>query len=118
VGEAAFAARAAVAAVRQVRLDYLEKIAAVVAKSEARLAAKESVEAVARDAVRARNLLKLEERANGPWFAARWADLRNLVRYGDRAGPTAEQLFKQFGSWEKVLDKVRETSPAYDHLAR
>jgi len=69
-----------------------------------------SAEQAARLLVPLRNQLKLDLRAQGSWFAARAADLRNLVRYGDRAGPTADQLYERYGTWERVLESLSRTN--------
>lgn len=118
MGEVAVATRAGPAAARLIRAEYAKQIAAIVTKAEEGVAAGRSVESVAREAVEARNALKLAERAAGPWWIARMADLRNLVIYRNRAGPTADQLFQETGSWEKVLEKVGRTNVTIDRLSR
>ena len=41
---------------------------------------------------------------------------RNLLRYGREEGPTSEQLFKKYGSWEEVIYSSTKTSIAMDIL--
>jgi len=92
------------------RADYLRQVQSLYQDAKAALNAGRSAEEVAREFVPLRNALKLAIRARGPWWAAAAAALRNLVKYGNTAGPTAEDLFKQYGSWEKVIDTIGSTS--------
>jgi len=75
-----------------------------------------TAEAAARAMVPVRNALKMQQRAAGSWLARKWANLRNLVKYGRREGPTADDLFEKYGSWEKVVDKLAETDPNLNRL--
>lgn len=59
-----------------------------------------------------RNELKLEVRRQGPWWAARAADIRNIFKYGNRAGPSADDLVRQYGSAENALEALGRTSSA------
>lgn len=59
-----------------------------------------------------RNQLKLEVRRQGPWWAARAADIRNIFKYGNRAGPSADDLIKRYGSAENALEALGRTSSA------
>jgi len=43
---------------------------------------------------------------------------RNLVKYGDRLRPTADQLLEQYGSWEKVIEHLGVTSKALNRMAK
>ena len=99
------------------RGDYLRGVSDIAGKAQAMRSAGSSVETAARWAVGARNMLKLEVRSQGSWFAARLADLRNLILYGNRAGPTAEQLFGELKSWESVLESVTRTSDTVNKLS-
>lgn len=62
-----------------------------------------------------RNELKLEVRRQGPWWAARAADIRNIFKYGNRAGPSADDLIRQYGSAENALEALGRTSAAVNH---
>ncbi|TWB09206.1 RHS repeat-associated protein [Nitrospirillum amazonense] len=73
-------------------------------------AAGASAEDMARLTVQMRNELKLQIRSQGDWLLARVADVRNLVKYGNRAGPTADQLFEKYGTWDAVLDALNRTN--------
>lgn len=41
---------------------------------------------------------------------------RNLLQYGREEGPTADQLFKKYGSWKEVIYSSTKTSIAMDIL--
>lgn len=72
-------------------------------------AAGASAEQATRILIPLRNQLKLDLRAQGSWLAARAADVRNLFIYGNTAGPTADDLYRQYRSWEKVLEALGRT---------
>jgi hypothetical protein len=93
-----------------VRSSYLQGVADLVVQGQRMRELGASAEQIARALVPLRNQLKVDIRAQGSWFAARSADLRNLIRYGNRAGPTADDLFRQYGSWEKVVEAVGRTN--------
>lgn len=113
--EAAFVGQIGAAEARALYLSRVEQIAT---NAAGRLKNGDAVEAVAKDVVQARNLLKLEIRELAPWAAARAADMRNLVTYGNRAGPSAEQLLQKYGSWEKVIEAVQRTNQLVNKLVK
>jgi RHS repeat-associated protein len=76
-----------------------------------------SAEQVVRTVSPVRNELKLNTREQGSWLVARAADVRNLVVYGNRAGPSPEQLFQRYGSWDKALEAISRTSPTVNRMA-
>lgn len=92
------------------RASYLSQVDDLVGAGLSMRAAGMSSEQSARLLVALRNNLKLEVRAQGSWVLARAADLRNVVKYGNKAGPNADQLYRQYGSWDKVLDAMSRTS--------
>lgn len=104
--------------VGEVRALYLARIDQIALNANARIAAGDAVEIVAREAVSARNALKLEMRELGPWAAARGADMRNLIKYGDRAGLNAEQMYQKYGSWDAVLSAVQRSSSFFNKLVK
>lgn len=57
-----------------------------------------------------RNQLKASIRETGPRAAAKIAEIRNQIKYGDKLGPSADQLFKDKGSWEKVVEGLSKTN--------
>ena len=64
----------------------------------------ESVEAIARAVSKRRNEIRLEAYEGRPEELAK-AKQRNLEKYGDENGPTAESLYEKYGSWELVAEK-------------
>ena len=75
-----------------------------------------SAEEVVRTVSPMRNELKLNIRAQGSWLAARAADARNLLRYGNRAGPSADDLFRRYASWDAALQAISRTHPTLNHI--
>ena len=75
-----------------------------------------SPEIVAREMVAARNAIKLETRAMGGWLQHQYGNIRNFFKYGNKAGPSADQLFQKYGSWEKVIEKVTETNKTINKI--
>ena len=67
-----------------------------------RLSAGESPEAVARAAIAIRNALKVQFREGLPPAVIFEMERRNLSKYGDMIGPTAEWLLEKYGNWEEV----------------
>jgi hypothetical protein len=115
LGKAAFVGDLSVAEVRNL---YLLRVDKIVSNAETGLAEGRSVESVAREAVSARNALKVEMREMGSWATARFADVRNLIKYGDRAGQSPDQLLVKYGTWDKVLEAVQRTSETFNKLAK
>lgn len=105
---------AAAGSLTAIRATYLRSVDDLVGLGLSMRAAGTSAEQAARLLVPLRNQLKLDLRVQGSWFAARTADVRNLVRYGNRAGPTADDLYRQYGSWDKVLDALGRTNTTVD----
>jgi len=75
-----------------------------------------SAEDVVRTVSPLRNELKLNIREQGSWLIARLADLRNLLKYGNRAGPSPDALFRQYGAWEKALEAISRTNSTVNRL--
>jgi RHS repeat-associated protein len=69
-----------------------------------------SAEGVARVAVSARNALKVGARWMSEPTVVREMEARNMLRYGNKIGPTADQLFAKYGSWEKVIRAASRTA--------
>jgi hypothetical protein len=61
-------------------------------------------EAIARELVSRRNELKRAARMHDDPQIVALMNARNLVRYGDPIGPTADQLLARYGSWRAVID--------------
>jgi hypothetical protein len=114
-GKATFVGQLTAAEARALYLSRLEKI---LMNARDKLANGETVETVAREAVAARNALKVEVRALGPWVAARAADVRNIFVYGNRAGKTADELFSVHKTWDGVLESVGRTNQLINKLVQ
>jgi filamentous hemagglutinin len=76
-----------------------------------------SAENVVRTVSPLRNHLKANIRATGPWIVQAAAEARNLVKYGNKLGPTPEALFRQYGSWEKAMDAISRTNQTIDRFS-
>ncbi|MFJ8925573.1 hypothetical protein ACIRLA_03310 [Streptomyces sp. NPDC102364] len=73
-----------------------------------------SPEEIARRLVDMRNDAKEITRAGMTPEEVRVLEARNMVKYGNPLGPTADQLHAKYGSWEKVADASTRTSRAVD----
>ena len=98
---------------RQDRLKYLFQDAGlyiylVQLKGEGR-----SIEETAREISRMRNMLRLQSYENDPEGLAK-VKASNLKTYGNEEGPTADSLYKKYGSWDIVLQKAFSTNHGMD----
>ncbi|MER8042490.1 hypothetical protein [Streptomyces sp. NPDC094032] len=73
-----------------------------------------SEEEIARELVDMRNQAKEITRAGMTPEEVRILEERNQAKYGSPLGPTADQLYAKYGSWEKVTDASMRTSYAVD----
>ncbi|MBK5995774.1 hypothetical protein ACFV2I_27010 [Streptomyces microflavus] len=73
-----------------------------------------SEEEIARELVDMRNQAKEITRAGMTLEEVRILEDRNMAKYGNPLGPTADQLYAKYGSWEKVTDASMRTSYAVD----
>jgi len=105
---------AASGSLRAIRSAYVQGLDDLVGLGLSMRAAGASAEQAVRELVPLRNQLKLDLRAEGSWFAALAADFRNLIRYGNRAGPTADDLYRQYGSWERAFEALGHSNPRVD----
>ncbi|WP_265861209.1 hypothetical protein [Streptomyces sp. SKN60] len=71
-------------------------------------------EEIARELVDMRNQAKEITRAGMTPAEVRILEERNMAKYGNPLGPTADQLYAKYGSWEKVTDASMRTSYAVD----
>ncbi|PIE03017.1 MAG: hypothetical protein CSA81_04725 [Acidobacteria bacterium] len=99
-----------------VRSNYLSKTFQLGLKIDDMKAAGKSAEYIVRTVSPARNALKMEMRKQGSWITARLGDIRNLIKYKNRAGPTPEQLLKEYGSWEKAMQAITRTDPVTNKM--
>lgn len=93
-----------------VRLTYMAGARSLGPTARAMLAGGRSPETVARWAVAARNNLKIMARAFSPRSEVAAMEARNLSIYGNKIGPTAEQQFAKYGSWEGVISAATRTA--------
>ena len=94
------------------RTSYLQQVDDLAAAANSMRAAGLNADDALKILVPLRNELKLEVRRQGPWWAARAADVRNIFKYGNRAGPTADNLIKRYGNAENALEALQRTSSA------
>ena len=60
-----------------------------------------------------RNVLRLQSYENDP-VGLEKVKKSNLKTYGNEEGPTADSLYKKYGSWEMVLQKAFSTNHGMD----
>lgn len=71
-------------------------------------------EEIARELVDMRNQAKAITRAGMTPEEVRILEERNLAKYGNPLGPTADQLYAKYGTWQQVIDASMRTSYAVD----
>lgn len=74
-----------------------------------------SEEDIARTLVQMRNDAKDVVRAGMTREQVAELEARNQKKYGNPLGPTADQLYLKYGSWEKVTEAATRSSAAVDH---
>ncbi|MYW16135.1 hypothetical protein GT045_13650 [Streptomyces sp. SID486] len=74
-----------------------------------------SEEEVARTLVDMRNDAKDVVRAGMTREQVAELEARNIRKYGNPLGPTADQLYLKYGSWEKVAAAATRSNEAVDH---
>ncbi len=72
-----------------------------------------SVEDIAKAANEQRNLNRLNDYKNDA-NGLKLVKERNLAKYGNENGPTAEFLYNKYGSWEIVIEKAMSANPGMD----
>ena len=93
------------------RVAYRAGVDELVGLGQSMRAAGASAEDTLRTVNPLRNALKQEIRAQGPWWAARLAEFRNLVKYGNPTGPTADWMLGEYGNAQDALDALERTDP-------
>ncbi|MFI8437247.1 hypothetical protein ACIGJO_26605 [Streptomyces sp. NPDC079020] len=73
-----------------------------------------SDEEIARVLVDMRNEAKDITRAGMSPEAVAMLEARNIAKYGNPLGPTADQLFARYGSWSEVIDAATRSNAAVD----
>ncbi len=80
-------------------------------------AAGRSSEAIARRVVIQRNSQKMESRSLMTPAEVNWLETRNMESfYKHPVGPTPDQMFKEYGSWDKVIQKSLTKDPVINIL--
>ena len=98
---------------RLARIAYHESINEMYAMMNAMSIEGKSIEEIARAVSRKRNEIRLASYADDPEGLAA-AKARNLEKYGHEEGPLPDELYKQYGSWETVLEKAFSTNSGMD----
>ena len=102
-----------------IRGEYIRRVAGLGRTAEAMLAGGASKEQVVRALSPARNELKAACRMAMPWLKARKLDLRNLMRYGNRLGPSLQSLIRKYrGNWDEIYNALFRTSEEYNRYAQ
>ncbi len=95
----------AVAEYRQNRLDYFRSFEQMYDILDEMTAQGREVEEMARAVSAKRNELRLAAYDGDPEGLAA-VKQRNLEKYGHEDGPTADELYQQYGAWELVIEKA------------
>ena len=90
---------------RQDRIAYHKSLEAMYDIVDRMRSEGKTVEEIARTVSAKRNELRLAAYADDPEGLAA-VKARNLEKYGHEEGPLADELYKQYGSWETVLAKA------------
>ena len=102
-----------VAAARAQRQAYHDSMSELYRMIEDMLLETKPVEEIARAVSRRRNELRIEASQNDPVELERLKK-SNLATYGNEEGPTPDQLFEKYGSWQTVLEKALGTNAGMD----
>lgn len=102
-----------VAEARALRQAYHDSMSELYRMIEDMLHEGKNVETIARAVSQRRNELRLESEADNPEALA-LTKKSNLETYGNEMGPTADQLYEKYGSWQTVLEKALGTNAGMD----
>jgi hypothetical protein len=92
--------------IHPLRQQYIEEVLALEELGLSARAAGADAEAVARMLVAERNALKVKYRELSPADFVKQAEARNVEKYGNPLGPTADQLRAQGKTWEQIIDSA------------
>ena len=97
---------------RQERIKYHQDLESLYVILDEMLANKKDTETIARAISTKRNEIRLAEAKN----AEEEAQIRqtNLTEWGQEEGPTPDQLYQKYGSWEMVLTKAFSVNSGAD----
>ena len=102
-----------VAAARQERAEYHESINGLYRLIEDMLGEGKNVEEIARAVSKERNEIRLAA-YNGDPDGLAIVRKSNLDTYGQEEGPTPDQLYEEYGSWQTVIEKALSSNPGMD----
>ncbi|MFD9421305.1 hypothetical protein [Streptomyces sp. NPDC060054] len=100
---------------RQVRVRYHQLLDEMESAEQRMREESRSDEEIARVLVTMRNEAKDIARAEMSPVAVAVLETRNLAKYGNPLGPTADQQYAKYGSWAEVSDAATRSSAAVDH---
>ena len=103
----------AVAAARQERAEYLEGFQKLYRIIEDMLGEGKNVEEIARAVSKARNEHRLASYDGDP-EGLEIVKKSNLDTYGQEEGPTPDQLYEKYGSWQTVIEKALSSNLGMD----
>ena len=103
----------AVAPAKKAREEYHAKDEELYRMIEKLLGEGKDVETIARAVSRRRNEIRLESYKNDPDGLV-LLKKSNFDTYGNEEGPTAESLYKKYGSWQTVLEKALSSNAGMD----
>ncbi len=105
--------KATVEAGRQSRIEYYNDMKSLMDLANSLMAKGESTEKIARAVSAKRNEIRIASYKNDPDGLARLYE-SNLATYGNKEGPTADSLYKKYGSWTTVLQKAFSVNSGMD----
>ena len=92
--------------IHQIRRQYFGEVLALEELGLSARSAGADSEVVARMLVAERNALKVKYRELSPADFVKQAEARNVEKYGNPLGPTADQLRAQGKTWEQIIDSA------------
>ena len=103
-----------VASYKKERIKYITENDQIVKELERKLREEgKSIEEIARACSKQRNQNRLDQYKDDPEGLAKLKE-RNFEQYGHEDGPTPDELYEKYGSWEKVLEKCYSTNAGMD----
>ncbi len=98
---------------RQDRLEYMQQDKILLNMYAEMQLQGRAIEETAREISRMRNVLRLRSYDNDP-VGLEKVKASNYKTYGNEEGPTADSLYKMYGSWERVLQMAFSTNMGMD----
>lgn len=98
---------------RKERIAYHKSIESLYTLLDQMVAKHSNTETIARTISDKRNQLRLDEYKDDPVEQQKIKD-RNMEKYGHEEGPTPDELYEKYGSWDIVLSKALSTNSGMD----